>query len=76
LLEAQQHCHHHSCERLFSGGSAATPGAAAAGSVASGLNDILSLVRQLQGNLAGLEADMQQLNGVLAVRPRSPTGHK
>jgi hypothetical protein len=40
-------------------------GAAAAGACADGLTGILDLVRQLQGNLAGLESDMQQLHGAL-----------
>jgi hypothetical protein len=40
-------------------------GAAAAGAAADGLTGILALVRQLQGNLAGLESDMQQLHGAL-----------
>jgi hypothetical protein len=40
-------------------------GSAAACSVADGLTGILTLVRQLQGNLAGLESDMQQLHGAL-----------
>jgi hypothetical protein len=40
-------------------------GVVAAGAVADGLTGILALVKQLQGNLAGLESDMQQLHGVL-----------
>jgi hypothetical protein len=39
--------------------------AAEAGAVADGLTGILALVRQLQGNLAGLELDMAQLHGAL-----------
>lgn len=48
------------------GVEAVTPGgSAAAGAVADGLTGILALVKQLQGNLAGLESDMQQLHGAL-----------
>lgn len=46
-------------------------GSAAAGAVADGLTGILALVKQLQGNLAGLESDMQQLHGALHRRSSS-----
>lgn len=48
-------------------------GSAAAGAVADGLTGILALVRQLQGNLAGLELDMAQLSG--ALHRRSSSAH-
>lgn len=59
-----------------SGGLSNTPeagagGSAAAGAVADGLTGILTLVKQLQGNLAGLESDMQQLHGALHRRSSS-----
>jgi hypothetical protein len=46
-------------------GASSSNGVIAAGAVADGLTGILALVKQLQGNLAGLESDMQQLHGVL-----------
>jgi hypothetical protein len=45
--------------------AAGVEGSHAAGACADGLTGILALVRQLQGNLAGLELDMQQLHGAL-----------
>lgn len=39
-----------------------------------GLTGILALVRQLQGNIAGLESDMQQLHGVLHHSRTPPAG--
>jgi hypothetical protein len=47
------------------GRASSSNGVVAAGAVADGLTGILALVKQLQGNLAGLESDMQQLHGVL-----------